>query len=86
VIGSPSLTAPAQAGQPYRIEAVIANTGPGQGQVDVMFRFRDLATGQAYQREEQADLQPSEQARIVAEIPAPAGNYQPEVDVRYPPS
>jgi hypothetical protein len=85
VIGSPSLRAPAQPGQPYRVEAIIANPGPGQGQVQVTFRLRDAVTGLAYQSQEQADLEPGEQVRVVTEIAAPDGNYQPEVEVRYPP-
>ncbi|HEY1293072.1 MAG TPA: hypothetical protein VGJ60_08340 [Chloroflexota bacterium] len=85
VVGTPSLRAPAQPGQPYRIEAVVANPGPGQGQVQVTFRLRDLATGLAYQSQEQADLEPGEQVRVVTDIAAPDGNYQPEVEVRYPP-
>jgi hypothetical protein len=85
VVGAPLLRAPSQAGQAYRIEAVVANSGPGQGQVQVTFRLRDTSTGLAYENQEQADLEPGEQVRVVSEIAAPDGSYEPEVEVRYPP-
>jgi hypothetical protein len=85
VVGTPTLRAPVQPGQPYRIEAIIANPGPGQGQVEVIFHLRDTATGLAYQSQEQADLEPGGQVQVVTDIAAPDGNYQPEVEVRYPP-
>lgn len=85
VVGAPLLRPPAQAGQPYQVEAVVANPGPGQGQVQVTFRLRDRVTGLAYQSQEQADLESGEQVRVVTDISAPEGDYQPEVDVRYPP-
>ena len=85
MVGPPLLTAPGQAGQPYRIEAAIANRTAGQGQVEVIFRLRNLATGQVYQRVERTDLKPGEQIQVDTEIPAPQADYQPEVEVRYPP-
>jgi hypothetical protein len=85
VVGAPLLRPPAQAGQPYQVEAVVANPGPGQGQVEVIFRLRDRVTGLAYQTQEPADLESGEQLRITTDISAPDGNYEPEVEVRYPP-
>ena len=74
MVGAPLLRPPAQAGQPYQVEAVVANPGPGQGQVQVTFRFADTSTGLAYQSQEQADLESGEQVRVVSEIAAPEGS------------
>ena len=85
VVGAPMVTPPAQAGQPYRVEASIVNSGPGHGQVEVTFRLRDVVTGAEYEDVEQTELEAGEQTHVVAAMFAPDGMYQPEVEVRYPP-
>jgi len=85
VVGTPSVRAPAQSGQPYRIEATIDNPGPGHGQAEVVFRLTNVATGVAYETQEQTDLEPGEQVEVVTDVAATEGTYQPEVEVRYPP-
>jgi hypothetical protein len=85
VVGSASVTPPAQPGQPYVVAATVVNHGPGHGQVEVTFRLKDAATGQVYQRQEQVNLEPGEQSRVVGSIAAPEGSYAPEVEVQYPP-
>ena len=85
VMGSPTVTPPAQPGQPYVVAATIANHGPGHGQVEVTLRLKDVATGQLYQQQEQLNLESGEQSRVVTSIFAPVASYTPEVQVQYPP-
>ncbi len=85
VVGSPQLRAPESPGQPYVVDARVRNGGPGHGQVQVTARLRDTATGQAYQRDEQVQLEPGEDARVAIEVQAPLGEYQPDLEVTYPP-
>jgi hypothetical protein len=84
VVGDPTIRPPAQAGQPYEVEATVANTGPGHGQVQVTFRLRDTSNGRAYERLEQAALEPGERTRVVAEFDVAEADYTPEVEVQYP--
>ena len=85
VDGLPTVLAPEQPGQPYRVVAAIRNTGPGHGEVQVTFRLRDRATGQTYQHIDRAQLEPGSLIQVVAEIPALPGDYEPSVQVDYPP-
>jgi hypothetical protein len=85
IVGAPSVTPPTQAGQPYQVASTVANHGTGHGQVEVTFRLKNAATGEVYQRQEQVVLEADEQARVVANIPAPEGSYEPDVEVEYPP-
>jgi hypothetical protein len=85
VVGDPMLRAPVQEGQPYEVEATVANTGPGHGQVQVTFRLRDTSNGRAYERLEEAALEPGERTRVVAEFNVAEADYTPEVEVQYPP-
>jgi hypothetical protein len=78
------VTEPEMPDQPYRVEATVQNTGSGQGQANVTFRLRDTATGQSFQDERQVQLDARETAHVVAEIQAPTGSYEPEVEVEYP--
>ena len=79
------LTPPSVVGGAYQMEAVVRNSGPGHGQVAVIFTLRDTRTGHTYQQDESADLSAGETAVLSAEIPAPPGTYTPNVEVQYPP-
>ena len=85
LVGNPTVRAPDRPGDAYHVEATVRNSGPGHGEVQVIFRLRDRATGRLYQRDETAQLDRGEQANVVAEIFAPPAEYEPEVDVQYPP-
>jgi hypothetical protein len=85
VIGAPQVQAPARPGDPLRVQATVRNDGPGHGEVRVTFRLRDPASGEAYQDDETVQLDRGETARVVGEIRAPPGSYEPEVQVEYPP-
>jgi hypothetical protein len=85
VVGDPIVRRPAQAGQAYEVEATVANTGPGHGEVQVTFRLRDTSSGRAYERLEAAELEPDERTRVVAEFNVPEADYTSEVEVQYPP-
>jgi hypothetical protein len=85
LVGEPTVRAPDQPAEPYHVEAHIANEGPGHGEVRVMFRLENRATGQAYQKDEMLELDRGEDARVVVEINAPPADYEPRVEVEYPP-
>ncbi len=80
------LVPPAGEGAPYRVEALVRNTGRGHGEVVVAVRLRDTVSGAVVQKEEQVTLDAGETARVISEIPAPRGSYTPEVSAVYPPS
>ena len=79
------VVAPTQAGDPYRVRALIRNQGSGEGQVDVVLRLREPGTGRGYQADEKAELQPGEASWVSAEIAAPPAEYGAEAEAQYPP-
>jgi hypothetical protein len=83
--GAPAVHPPAQPGSGYLVEATVRNAGLGHGEVQLVFRLRDRATGRVYQRTENAQLERGEQVTVVAEVFAPPGDYEPRVEVSYPP-
>ena len=85
VDGPPVVSVPEQPGQPYRVDASIRNPGPGHGEVQLTFSLHDRRTGQTYQRIDKVVLDSGDQTHVVVEIPAPLGDYQPQVEVEYPP-
>lgn len=80
-----SVAAPTAPGAPYQVAALVRNQGWGHGQVQVIFRLRDKATGQTVQVAAPATLEAGETTRITAELQAPPGDYAPAVVVEYPP-
>jgi hypothetical protein len=82
-----SVDPPEPNGGPYRVHAVVRNDGPGHGEVQITFRLRDTTgeTGAVYQEDKTVVLERGEVARVVAMFPAPAGSYEPEIEVEYPP-
>lgn len=78
------LREPEQPGDAYRLEASVRNAGPGHGEVSVLFRLVDPISGDAYEEQKQVQLERGETTRVVAEIMAPLGTYEPKVEVEYP--
>src|SRR5262245_6268235 len=76
---------PAGEGQPYQVEATVQNAGLGHGQINVVARLRDKSSGQTYQEGKLVQLEEHEVTRVTAEIQAPPGSYEPEVELEYPP-
>lgn len=76
---------PRQDGDPYRVEALIRNDGHGHGQVEVVFRLRNRATGETVEAERPATLEAGERSLISTELWAPPADYEPSVEVEYPP-
>ena len=85
VVGSPRVVAPQQPGDTYKVETTIRNDGPGHGQARVTVRLKDTASGEAYSRDQGVELERGETARVVVELAAPLGSYEPEVEAEYPP-
>jgi len=79
------LIEPASDGAPYRVEATIANTSGGQGEVAVTVRLRDQQTGRTVEADRKLDLEEHETTLLVADLPAPRATYTPSVEVVYPP-
>jgi|RhiMethySRZTD1v2_1073278.scaffolds.fasta_scaffold400892_2 hypothetical protein len=79
------LLAPTTDGAPYRVQATVANTGRGQGEVTVIVRLRDQQTGRTIETDRQVELEEHETTLVIADMPAPPGTYTPTVEVEYPP-
>jgi hypothetical protein len=81
---------PASASDPYRVHVLIANKGPGDGQVAVTLRLVDKRNGQTLHYDEQdAQLAKDEQLRMDFEemLPAdapPADQIDVQVEAQYP--
>ena len=83
-VGDVRLIPPPSDGAPYRVEATIRNTGRGHGEVAVTVRLRDDRPPERRNRP-QARLEEHETTLLVADVPAPPGQYTPDVEVVYPP-
>jgi hypothetical protein len=68
----------------YRVETRVENAG-GSGQVDLIVRLRNRETGRTVMQQQPVDVERHDHADVAVEIPAPPGNYDVEVSVRYPP-
>ncbi|MPZ13136.1 MAG: hypothetical protein GEU73_01700 [Chloroflexi bacterium] len=78
------LIAPSENTGAYRVEATIQNSWLGHGQVALLVRLRDRATGATVQEDREIDLRGRERTLLVVEVQAPRGEYDAEVDVEYP--
>ncbi len=84
-VTSVQLLEPATESAPYRVQVAVQNQGPGHGEVNVIARLRDHATGYTFQESRTAALEAKETTLVVVEVYAPRGSYSPEVEVEYPP-
>ena len=81
---------PASAGEPYRLQALIRNQGPGDGQVEVSVRFVDKRDGHTVLTNEQdVQLGKDELQSVNFELNLPPGAPPPDqidvqVDAQYP--
>jgi hypothetical protein len=80
-----SLRPPAQPGLPYEVEAEIHNQWRGHGEVKLTARLRERATDRQYEADHTASLEPNETLRVVIPVSAQPGDYEPQVEVEYPP-
>jgi hypothetical protein len=83
--GAPAVRPPQQPGGAYQVEVSVRNVGPGHGEIQAIFRLRERATGRIYQVSESAQLERGEVVSLVVEIFAPPGDYEPQVELNYPP-
>lgn len=84
IVSNVRLTAPTTDDAPYRIEATISHNTPG-GPAGISFRLRNRASGEIIQSNGQVQLAPGVALVAVGEVQAPRADYQPEVEVQYPP-
>lgn len=85
VVGAPSVRVPEQPGQPYVVEATVRNAGPGHGEIQVTARLRDRASGRTYQETDRTQLEAGDEARVAIPIHAPQADYEPRIEIEYPP-
>jgi len=79
------IVGPFSPGEPYVAEAVIHNDSWGEGPVRVVLALRDRASGLMFEEEQMVELGGGDSVLVSAEIRAPPGDYELEVDVSYPP-
>jgi len=78
--------------QPYKIDATIANEGPGAGQVEVEVNMSNKQTGEFLAKEnKEVEMQMDEIVHVLIEIDLPPSaqdlnpdNIKVEVDAHYP--
>jgi ABC-type uncharacterized transport system auxiliary subunit len=91
--GQPTVVPPpAGSDQPFRVEAVIANQGPGEGQVEVEINLINKRTGEYIAKHtEEVQLQIGDTVHVTADIPLPSSardlppeDIEVEVSAHYP--
>jgi hypothetical protein len=83
---------PPGSGQPFRVDAVVSNQGPGEGQVQVEVSLTNKQNGELIAREsKEVELQSGDTAHVLVELnlPPSAEDLDPEsieveVDAHYP--
>lgn len=68
-----------------RVQARVRNRSGGRGQVEVQIRLRESRSGRVVQAEQQLELAPHAETRLVTDVEAPSGDYRAEVSAEYPP-
>ena len=76
---------PAQPGLPYQVDVQVRNTWRGHGELQVQVELHDQATDRRYQGQQNATLDAMESINVVVPIHAQPGDYEPRVEVVYPP-
>jgi hypothetical protein len=66
-------------------EAMVRNTGWGEGVVQLDFRLRPRGGGAPLLRSEKATLRPHETARVEVRVDGARGDEQLDVELDYPP-
>ena len=92
VVDSYQAEPPSSPDQPFKVEAVVSNAGPGEGEVLVEVSLSDKKTGAVLRRDEQhVSLQTGETEHVLFELnlPPSAQNLNPdqidvEVQAHYP--
>jgi hypothetical protein len=77
---------------PFRVEAVISNSGPGEGQVEVQVNLKNKQNGETIGQEtHEIEMQPGETQHVLFEIDLPpsdqnldAQSIQVDVQAEYP--
>lgn len=85
IVAGLEIVPPGEPNAPYLLRAEVRNEGSGHGEVEVVFRLRDRRTGRTVEHSSSVELEPGEDTLVVGEIAAPPGDYEPEVEVDYPP-
>jgi hypothetical protein len=81
------LEEPQQPGDPYTVLATIDNNRWSHGTVTVLFEIVDRESGDVYRDEKRIDMKEDDPPLNVSdEISAPDSDYDPRVDVEYPPN
>jgi PBP1b-binding outer membrane lipoprotein LpoB len=83
---------PQDPGQPFRVEAVVRNAGPGEGEIEVQVRLSDKQTGDVIRRDSQKiSLQTGETEHVLFEMDLPpsaqnlpSDQIEVEVEANYP--
>lgn len=81
------LMPPATPGQPYLLQVTIHNQGGGEGEAEMTVRLRSRSTGETVATENRG-VALKEQETVSLVIPLQAarpGDYEPVVEVEYPP-
>lgn len=79
------LRPPAGEGQPYAVEAVVANRGWGEGEVGLTARLLNRASGRTVQQDQTLHLRRGEVAEVEVLLATPRAEYTPELEAEYPP-
>jgi hypothetical protein len=81
-----SVPPPAGSDEPYKVEVVLGNAGPGAGEVVVMVDLSNRRTGEIIAQEmKEVDLQQDQTVRTTLELPLPPslqGLDPQDIDVR----
>jgi hypothetical protein len=85
VVQAVTVHEPAQPGLPYQVEVQVRNNWRGGGQLQVQAELRDRASDRRYQGQQNATIKSMESMNVLVEVDALPGDYEPHVEVEYPP-
>ena len=80
-----ALRDPAEPGQPYEVDVQVRNRWRGHGEIQLTAQLRDTANGRNYVGQQNAVMQGGETIRVMIPVRAEKGEYEPRVEVEYPP-
>jgi hypothetical protein len=67
-----------------RVIATLVNASGGEGDVKVTARVRDRASGRAFSFTRSVSVRGHDTIDVVIDVPAPPGDYTPEVSAGFP--